>query len=319
MRKRVFSAALAAAFFAAAGLVAQEWAVGKARVEGSVKNEKGEPIEGCKVSLRWGKSSHGGPDLTTDKKGKWSYFGLSGGPWNLDFEAEGYQTKRISAEFAEGGRNPPVDVQLKEKPKAVEAHQEFMIGGKKVSKETADAIEQGNQALNAKNYAGAREAYQKAVAEVPDNAPLLERLAASYYGELNYEEAVKYAKQAAAIDPNDVGAWMMIAEIELQRGNLDAGRAALDKVPEGKVKDPEPYFNIGVLLLNKKKPAEAVPAFDKAIAVKPDYADAYYYRGLARLQEKKNAEAKVDLQKYLELAPDGPDAKDVKDILKSLK
>jgi len=319
MKKRILGAALAAVFFAAAGLVGQEWAVGKGRVEGTVKNERGEPVVGCKVSLRWGKSSRGGPDVVTDKKGRWSYFGLSGGPWNIDFEAEGYLTKQISAEFNEGARNPPVEIVLKDKPKAVEAHQEFQVGGKTVSKETVDAIEQGNQALNAKNYSGAREAYAKAVAELPDNGPLLERLAASYYGENNYEEAVKYAKRAAEKDPNDAGAWIMIAEIELQRGNLDAGRAALDKVPEGKVKDPEPYFNVGVLLLNKKKPAEAVPAFDKAIAVKPDYADAYYYRGLARLQEKKSAEAKVDFQKYLELAPDGPDAKDVKDILKTLK
>jgi len=74
--------ALAAVALAAApaSLLAQDWRGGKARVDGIVKNEKGEPIEGCKVSLRWGRSTHGGPDLKTDKKGRWAIFGLVGGP-----------------------------------------------------------------------------------------------------------------------------------------------------------------------------------------------------------------------------------------------
>lgn len=319
MKKRILVAAFAVAFLAtAAGLLGQEWATGKARVEGTVKDEKGEPIEGCKVSLRWGKSSHGGPDVTTDKKGKWSYYGLAGGPWNLDFQAAGYKVRSISAQFSEGTRNPAVEIQLEPLPKEQAPHQEFRVAGKTISKETAEAIDKGGAAFDAKDYAAAREAYLKAATELPDNAALLQRVAACYYGESNYEEALKYARLVTEKDPGNSSAWMMVAEIELQRGSLEAGRAALDKVPEGKIKDPEPYFNIGVLLLNKKKPAEAVPAFDKAIAVKPDYADAYYYRGLARLQEKKNAEAKADLQKYLELAPEGPDAKDVRDILKSI-
>ena len=78
------------------------------------------------------------------------------------------------------------------------------------------------------------------------------------------------------------------------------------------------YGIIGILAINAKKPEEAVPAFDRAIAIKPDLPDAYYYRGLARMQLKRNAEAKADFQKALELAPDGPDAKDIRDLLKTM-
>jgi Flp pilus assembly protein TadD len=110
----------------------------------------------------------------------------------------------------------------------------------------------------------------------------------------------------------------MIAEIELQRGNLEAGQAALAKVPEEKIKDGQPYLNMGILLLNKKKAAEAETALSKAVAIQPDLADAYYMRGLARIQLKKKAEARADLEKYLQLAPNGNEAKDARDILKSL-
>ncbi len=301
---------------------AQDWKGGRARVDGTVKNEKGEPIEACKVAMRWGRSTHGGPDLTTDKAGRFAIFGLAGGPWDVDFEAPGYLTKKISVSLQEGGRNPSIDVQLDPAPKeqapAPAAPPQVSVGGKKISPEAAAAIEAGNAAMSAKSWASARENYLKALPELPDNAPLLQRIAAAYLAEGNADQAVSYARQAAEKNPGDSSAWWMIAEIELQRGNLEAGQAALDKVPPEKITDPQPYMNIGILLINKKKPAEAEAAFDKAIAIKPEAADGYYYRGLCRMQLKKNAEAKADLKKALELAPDGPDAKDIKDLLKTL-
>ena len=236
-------------------------------MEGTVKNDKGEPIEGCKVMMRWGRSTHGGPDLTTDAKGQFAIFGLAGGPWDVDFEASGYATKKISVSLQEGGRNPAIVVQLDPAPKAAApapaAQPQIMVGGKKISKETADAIEQGNAAMAAKNWSSARESYLKALPELPDNGPLLQRIAAAYLAEGNAKDALVYARQAADKNPSDASAWWMIAELELQQGNLEAGRAALDKVPADKITDPQPYMNIGILLINKKKPAEAESAFDK--------------------------------------------------------
>jgi Flp pilus assembly protein TadD len=317
----VLSLGLAAGLAAAAP--AQDWKGGRARVEGTVKNEKGEPVEGCKVMMRWGRSSHGGPDLTTDAKGHFAIFGIAGGPWDVDFEANGYQTKKINVSVQEGGRNAPIDVQLDPAPKsepapAAAAAPQIRVGGKKISKETADAIEAGNAAMTARNWSAARESYLKAIEELPDNAALLERIAATYLADNKLDDALRYARQASEKDPNDASTWKMIADLELQKGNLDAGRAALDKVPADKQTDPQPYLNVGILLINKKNPAEAKAALDRAIQIKPDYADAYYYRGLCHMQLKENAEAKSDLRKALELAPNGPDAKDIKDLLKTL-
>ena len=320
MRLRVLVLAALLAISSVAS--AQDWRGGKARVDGTVKNDKGEPIEGCKVMMRWGKSSHGGPDLATDAKGQFAIFGLAGGPWDVDFQADGYNTKKISVSLQEGGRNPSIVVQLDPAPKAQAAapvaQPQIMVGGKKISKETADAIEQGNAAMSAKNWSGARESYLKALAELPDNGPLLQRIAAAYLAEGNAKDALTYARQAADKNPSDPTAWWMIAELELQQGNLEAGRAALDRVPADKITDPQPYMNIGILLINKKKPAEAESAFDRVIAIKPDGWEGYYYRGLCRLQLKKNADAKADLKKAKELNPPATEAKEIDDLLKTL-
>ena len=312
-------AAISVLFLLAAVMSAEEWRGGTARVEGSVKNEKGEPIENAKVSLRWGQSGHGGPDLKTNKKGHWAVMGLSGGPWDVDFEAPGYQTKKISVGLSEASRNPSIDVQLEPEVKQQEAHEEIMVGGKKISKETAAAIEAGNSALNEKNYAAARENYLKAIVELPDNVPLLMRIAAASLADNKPDDALKYAKQVTEKEPDNVNSWMMIAGIELERGHFDEGKAALAKIPEEKITDPSMYLNMGILMYNKGKGAAADEYFSKAISKKADLADAYYYRGLSRYQEKHFAEAKADFHKYLELDPSGKEIETVKEILKTIK
>jgi superkiller protein 3 len=191
------------------------------------------------------------------------------------------------------------------------------VEGRKISPETAAAIEAGNAAITAKDWPAARENYVKAAAELPDNASLLNRIAVAYLGEGNKAEALRYARLASEKAPQDAGPWQLIAELEIEKGNADEGLAALAKIPPEKIVDSTLYLNAGIALFNKKRLPEAEAAFDKAIAVKPD-ASAYYYRGLARYQEKKMAEAKADLRKALELAPDSPDAKDIQDLLKSI-
>jgi tetratricopeptide (TPR) repeat protein len=320
MRCRTLAAASIVLLAVVASAVGQEWRGGKTRVDGVVKNEKGEPIAGATVKLRWGKSGHGGPDLTTDKSGRWAVGGIQPGPWDVDVEAAGYQTKKINVSLQESGRNPSVELQLEPQVQAAPAavkEPEIQVGGKTISKETAAAIEAGNAALSSGNWAAAREYYVKALAELPDNAALIERTAAAYMGEGNNGEALRYARMAAEKSPQDPQPWQIIAELEIGKGNAEAGLEALDKIPPDRVKDNTLYLNAGILLYNKKKLAEAEPAFDKAIAIKPD-ATAYYYRGLVRYQQKKTKEAKADFQKALELAPDGPDAKDIKDLLKTM-
>jgi Tfp pilus assembly protein PilF len=321
MRRKVLIAYVAVLLLGTAVLSAQEWR-GRGRIEGSVKSTKGQPIPNAKISLRWTQSGKGGTDLTTDKNGKFAYFGLAGGTWDVDFEAPGYQAKQISVPVQELSRNPPIDVQLEpvEPPKetAGASHEELQVAGQKISKETAAAIEAGNTALTAKDWAAARENYQKALQEMPEYAPLYMSVAKTYAGEENTTEAINWAHKAAEKDPNDGAAWKTIAELELSRGNLDAGREALSKVPAGQASDTS-YLNLGILLYNKKQNAAAEESFGKALELTPDLADAYYYRGLARMQLKKNAEAKADLKKYLELAPSGGDADTVKELLKSLQ
>jgi len=319
MKRNKTLAASALSITLAAAAFGQGWHQGKGRLEGTVTGPKGEPIAGATVAMRL---EGQGPDLKTDKKGHWAILGINGGSWDLDVSAPGYQSRKISVNVSEITRIPPMAIQLEAEEKQVAAPQQevpITVGGKAISKEAAQALEKGNEASKAKNYAEAEAYYLKVLPELPDNVSLLTNLALVYYFDNKPEEALKYARQTVEKDPANTSAWLMISELELQKGNLDAGQQALAKVPDERVTSPAPYLNLGILFYNKKKPAEADENFTKAIAKKPDLAEAYYYRGLARYQLKRMPEAKADLQKSLELDPSGKDAETAREILKAMK
>lgn len=318
-RLGIILALLPAAVLAGGVARAQDWHEGRGRLEGTVTSTKGEPIAGATVALRYKGS---GPDLKSDKKGHWAILGLAGGDWDIDVSAAGFQQKKISITVTELSRNQPVILSLE--PEAKQEVQEapgtqVQAGGKPISKEAAAAIEAGNAAYKAKNYEQAEENYLKALPELPDNPSLLSNLALSYYFDNKPEKALSFARKLAAADSENTSAWLMIADLELQKGNLEAGKEALAKVPDERITSPEPHMNLGILCYNKKKLPEAEEAFTKAIAKEPDLAQAYFYRGLVRYQAKRLAEAKADFQKLVELEPAGKDAETAREILNTIK
>ncbi len=294
----------------------QDWHLGRGRLEGTVTSAAGQPVAGATVALRYQGS---GPDLKTDKKGHWAILGLVGGSWDVDISAPGFQPRKISVAVSEVNRNPPVDLALQAQVQQEAPRTEVQVGGKTISKDAAAAIEKGNAASKAKNYAEAAESYLKALPELPENPSLLTNLALTYYFDNKPEQALTFARRTVAADPQNVSAWLMISELELQKGNLEAGQEALAKVPEERITSPEPYLNLGILFYNKKKLADADAAFTKAIAKEPGLASAYYYRGLERYQAKRLAEARADLQKSIELDPSGKDAETARELLKTTK
>src|SRR5262249_41689414 len=62
--------------------------------------------------------------------------------------------------------------------------------------------------------------------------------------------------------------------------------------------------NRGNALRDLKRHAEALASYDKAIALKPDYAEAHYNRGNALRDLKRLAEALASYDKAIALKPD---------------
>src|SRR3954464_13512393 len=111
---------------------------------------------------------------------------------------------------------------------------------------------------------------------------------------------------------------MLYANMLLEDGQLEMGKAIVDKLPADAV-DATALTNSRYVLMNKKQPAAARDYFTKVIDANPKDADGYYYRGLATVQAGKAKEAKSGLLKVSELAPDSDQAKEAQEYLKSIK
>ena len=314
----ILAAALAAfaVFLAASAPVrAQDWK-GKARLDGRVVNEKGEPIPKAQLVFKL-KGKDVGPTVESDSKGHFAYFGFASGDWDLDVSAPGYITRKTAVHLSELNRVPPMEIKLEKQPDAPPPS--VAVAPKDTKAEIVPMIEKGNALLEQKDYAGARGEYEKALAVVPDNPIILRAIARTYYSEKKVDEAIGALQKAHAAAPDDLDTTLLLANLQIEKGNIEEGKALLDKLPPDSVKDPGVFLNAGIVLLNKKNPAGAWDQFDRAVKIKPDDGEAYFYRGLAALQLKKNAEAKADFQKSLELEPSGSHAADAKDLLKSVR
>ena len=311
-RSMRFLLALAVAGVLAPALFAQDWR-GRARVDGWIKDSSGQPIADAKVEFR--KESGGGPSTKTNKKGYWAILGLVGGAWNIDVTAAGFEQRKLSISLSEAGRVPPMTIMLErataEVPEAAAAPD--------AGAEIRAAVEAGNRLLAEKKFGSARSEYEKALAAMPDSTAILKGIAQTWSGEGNLQKAVETLEKISQLDPNDLDNRVLLASILLEQGKLEEGRAILEGLPPGSIRDASVYVNLGILFMNKNNPEEARAYLTKAIEIDPADADSYRYRGLALVQGKKNAEAKADLKKYLEMKPDGPDAKEVREILQALR
>jgi Flp pilus assembly protein TadD len=302
----------------------EDWR-GNNRLAGYVVDKStGKPVPNAKVMLRIQKGSKGGPDVMTDANGKWAVLGMSSGMWNIDVEAPGYVVRQIgNVPISEGGRVPPMKIEME--PEVVAAApaeappvEEVKVGGQVVSKDIADSIDAGNAALAAKNFKDAVVSYEKASAAMPTYMPIRFALARSYYGAGDLKKALATMADVYNAEPANGRNAMLYANMLLENGQLEKGKAIVDALPAESV-DPTALTNIGIVLMNKKQPAAARDYFTKVIAASPKDADGYYYRGLASIQAGKAKEAKGDLEKVIELAPDSDQAKEAKEYLKSIK
>ena len=70
----------------------------------------------------------------------------------------------------------------------------------------------------------------------------------------------------------------------------------------------EVYSNRGIALRDLKCSEEALAGYDKAIALRPDYAEAYYNRGVVLQDLKRSEEALAIYDKAIALKPDYAEA-----------
>jgi tetratricopeptide (TPR) repeat protein len=270
---------------------AQDWK-GNGRFEGTVVDEEdSKPIAGVQIKAECPERG-GGTTVKSDKKGRWVVGGVVACNWNLDFIAEGYETKKVSVNLpAESARLGQLKVPLKRSGPPPEL---------RAAAQTAD------EAYKTGRFADARAAYEKVLAARPDLAPMCyQQIGFSYIQEKQYDKALEYLDKVLAAEPGSNQIRAIAAQAALEGKMVDRARQYLAALDDTKITNPDMFYNVGVNFLNAGETADAIEYFGKTIALDPKHVEAYYRRGLAYLGQGKNDEARADFEKVIELQPEG--------------
>lgn len=280
-------AALGPLLLVATSLEAQAWK-GRGRLQGVVKNEAGEPIEGAKVFLHPADAPETGPDpVETSKKGRWSFLGLKHGGWIVVVEAQGYITVEDRAHVSEFQAGAPVETVL--------------------PRNTQASIDVGEELLQEGRYAEAREQYEMAMEglEPAAQARLRTRIADTYLQEGNYEKArEEYSKSLEMLEGNEqVHVFLQMAESYQAEGNHAAAREQYEKALPylGPEEQARILMTVSATHDAEGQPEKAIQTLARAIELDPDSAQAIQLIADLLIRQGREAEA----EEYLARMPEG--------------
>jgi predicted Zn-dependent protease len=298
-------AALAIALLIASVAFAQS--NGSGRMAGKVVDEQGKPVDKVKIlAQKVGEQEI--KNTQTNGKGDWVIGGIASGEWKLEFSKDG-MVHRMVQKVSEADRDSTANMKItltKAAPPPPDPNVE-------INAEWQKAVGM----IQAGKYPEARAVCEALVAKFPEVYQIHRCIATTYTAEKNAPKALEHAKLALAGDPNNVDAKLLVAEILLDTGAKAEARAMLDSVDITQVKDPFPFVNYSITLINEGKGLEAVEMLNKLVAQFPDQHLMLYYRARAYLSAQKLDESKADFEKFVAVAP--PDSKEVADAKKILE
>ena len=124
------------------------------------------------------------------------------------------------------------------------------------------------------------------------------------YNQGQFSAVIEQAQDLTKQYPNTFVVWNILGVSSAQIGKLDEALEAYNKSIALKPDFPEAYNNMCVVLNDQGKLYEAIETCKKAISLKPNYADAFSNMGLILKDQEKLDEAIEAYNKSIALKPD---------------
>jgi tetratricopeptide (TPR) repeat protein len=312
---------------AAVALLAFAWpaaAQSTGLVKGVVKDDKGQPVEGAKITIEFAGGVNRKFEGKSDKKGEFLQIGLQPGEYKVTAEKDkltASQTVRVRLGTAAEtslvlGTNAAAGSAeaAKKNAELKKAFDEGVAASRANNPDEAIAAFTKAAELNPscydcyynigfsnaqkKDYDKAEAAYKKAIELKADYADAYSGLATIYNAQRKFDQAAEASGKAAEFSGGAAGAGAAGAA---GGGNADA------------------LYNQGVILWNAGKIPEAKKQFEAAVAANPNHAESHYQLGMALINEGNMAGAATEFETYLKLSPDGPNATTAKAMVAQLK
>lgn len=167
----------------------------------------------------------------------------------------------------------------------------------------AQIMQEGMAAFQKGNFEGAREAFRKVLGVEPNNLLALVNLGAAEFRLGHSEEAESLLRRSLQIKTENATAWLNLAIIHLQRQQPMRALAAAAQAVACAPDDPVAHNYLGVAAGRCQWSDAAALELQRAIELKPDYADAHFNLAVFSLERVPPAKelARRHYQKAIEL------------------
>jgi choline-sulfatase len=151
--------------------------------------------------------------------------------------------------------------------------------------------------------AEALRAEQAALALDPSNPAALNGLGLLQADAGKPEEAATSFQHAAEGDPANASYWSNLGNARRAVGDLVGAESAYRRALAADLSYPDAANGLGVLLVQEKKPAEAIPWFERALRRAPDHVEARLNLGIAYQESGDRERARDMYREVLAKAP----------------
>jgi tetratricopeptide (TPR) repeat protein len=334
-------------------------------IEGDVKGPDGKMVQNAQILIEREDMKGTYKGAKTDKKGHYIYNGLPIGRYTVSVLVDNQKKDQMQHVSTKLGDPIPVNFDLaqsaaqqaaadKADPASVTKDQERGMSKEqkdaleKRAKENAaamaknkalnDAFNAGKEALTAKNYDAAVDAFKKGAELDPNQHVIWANLADTYLAiaatktgadqQAAIDQGLEAYQKAITLKPDEAPYHNNYALALAKAKKIDEAKAELTKAAQ---LDPTQagkyYYNLGAVLVNTGQTAASEDFFKKAIESDPNYADAQFqYATALSAKLTTGADGKVTappgmqeaLNKYLELQPNGQFAEAAKGMLQMI-
>ena len=277
------------ALVAASGVEARAQ-MGVAR--GVVVDEKGAPVAGVTVQLKFVGEMEREYTTRTDAKGQYTQV-VNTGMYRVIASKDGYQGSYMDQRVRTGD---PTDLPTLE----------IVSRDAVARKAMAPILEQFEKAAalsKAGNLDEAVAVYRKVEAEHPKIPELHFNLGTIYMRQEKWPEAEAAYKKAIELDPGNVQAQVLLADVHKRMGRTDEAVAAMEKLVAKNPDDPKLHYDLGIFYLNERRYEEAVASLEKVRKRDPANVDVLYLMGTASVNLGQIERAVGFLRSYLDEAP----------------
>lgn len=316
-------------------------------VRGKVTDEQSKPI--VDATVQFVNAENGRKyNLKTDKKGEYIQVGMALGTYDATLLVNGKEAFALKGIRPDASNDTVVNIDLAKERAAAQAGAqsapEEQAKAAQIEQENAkirnlnQMLQQAEAAKQAGNLDQAIATLQQAATVGATKELIWIRLAGYQTAAQKWADAVPSYEKAITLlkakPPADQDKQMLAAlqnNLGQAYGKTGNAKKAIEEYTAAAQINPAGaaryYFNLGAVLTNTGKVDDANAAFDKAIAIDPNYAEAHYQKGVNLLGKASLGKdgkmvavpgTEESLNKYLELEPQGKYAQDAKSLLASI-